>query len=166
MKYFLIAGEASGDLHASHLMRELRAADPEAQFRFFGGNRMAAVGGELLCHYESLAYMGFLQVALHLPTILRGMKRCREAIDAWRPDAVILVDYPGFNLKMAKFVKQHALCPVFYYIAPKIWAWKEHRIAAIRRHVDRLFSILPFEVDFFEGKHRYPISYVGNPSVD
>ena len=166
MKYFLIAGEASGDLHASHLMRELRAADPEAQFRFFGGNRMAAVGGELLCHYESLAYMGFLQVALHLPTILRGMKRCREAIDAWRPDAVILVDYPGFNLKMAKFVKQHALCPVFYYIAPKIWAWKEHRIAAIRRHVDRLFSILPFEVDFFEGKHRYPLSYVGNPSVD
>lgn len=166
MKYFLIAGEASGDLHAAHLMKALCEADPEASFRYYGGDCMQAVGGTLLAHYRDLAYMGFVQVALHLRTILRGMSRCRQAIAEWRPDAVILVDYPGFNLKMARFVKQQRLCPVFYYISPKIWAWKEHRIGDIRRTVDRLFSILPFEVDFFERKHHYPISYVGNPTVD
>lgn len=166
MKFFLIAGEASGDLHAAHLMRALKQQCPEAEFRYYGGDKMQAEGGTLLCHYRELAYMGFVQVALHLRTILRGMKRCKEQIAEWRPDAVVLVDYPGFNLKIAKFVKQQQLCPVFYYISPKIWAWKEHRIKAIRENVDRLFSILPFEVDFFEGKHHYPISYVGNPSVD
>lgn len=166
MKYFLIAGEASGDLHASHLMKALIQADPRAEFRYYGGDCMQAVGGTLLCHYRHLAYMGFVQVALHLPTILKGMKRCRQEIASWRPDALILVDYPGFNLRMARFVKQQALCPVFYYISPKIWAWKEHRIQAIRRDVDHLYSILPFEVDFFEGKHHYPITYVGNPTVD
>ena len=166
MKYFLIAGEASGDLHAAHLMKALLAIDPSASFRYYGGDCMQAVGGTLLCHYRHLAYMGFVQVALHLPTILRGMRRCKAEIARWRPDAVILVDYPGFNLKIAKYVSRQALCPVFYYISPKIWAWKEHRIHAIRRHVDRLFSILPFEVDFFEKKHHYPISYVGNPTMD
>lgn len=166
MKIFLIAGEASGDLHAAHLMRAIKAMQPDVEFRFYGGNEMDDVGGTLLCHYNRLAYMGFVQVALHLPTILRGMRQCKRQIAEWRPDAVILVDYPGFNLKMAQFVKRHAICPVFYYISPKIWAWKEHRIRAIRRNVDRLFSILPFEVDFFEHKHHYPISYVGNPSVD
>ena len=166
MKYFLIAGEASGDLHAAHLMKALLTIDPSASFRYYGGDCMQAVGGTLLCHYRHLAYMGFVQVALHLPTILRGMRRCKAEIARWRPDAVILVDYPGFNLKIAKYVSRQALCPVFYYISPKIWAWKEHRIHAIRRCVDRLFSILPFEVDFFEKKHHYPISYVGNPTMD
>ena len=166
MKYFLIAGEASGDLHAAHLMKALLAIDPSASFRYYGGDCMQAVGGTLLCHYRHLAYMGFVQVALHLHTILRGMRRCKAEIARWRPDAVILVDYPGFNLKIAKYVSRQALCPVYYYISPKIWAWKEHRIHAIRRHVDRLFSILPFEVDFFEKKHHYPISYVGNPTMD
>ncbi len=166
MRIFLIAGEASGDLHASHLMKALKARCPEAEFRGYGGDLMRNAGGELLCHYRELAYMGFVQVALHLRTILRGMKRCEEEIAAWKPDALILVDYPGFNLRMAKFAKRHALCPVFYYISPKIWAWKERRIKDIRANVDELFSILPFEVDFFERKHHYPIHYVGNPSVD
>lgn len=166
MKIFLIAGEASGDLHAAHLMRAIKRMQPDVEFRFYGGDEMQAVGGTLLCHYRELAYMGFVQVALHLRTILRGMAQCKREIAEWKPDALILVDYPGFNLKMARFAKENAICPVFYYISPKIWAWKEHRIHAIRRDVDRLFSILPFEVDFFEGKHHYPISYVGNPSVD
>ncbi len=166
MRIFLIAGEASGDLHASHLMKALKARCPEAEFRCYGGDLMRNAGGELLCHYRELAYMGFVQVALHLRTILRGMKRCEEEIAAWKPDALILVDYPGFNLRMAKFAKRHALCPVFYYISPKIWAWKERRIKDIRANVDELFSILPFEVDFFERKHHFPIHYVGNPSVD
>lgn len=166
MKIFLIAGETSGDLHAAHLMRAIKQLQPNVEFRFYGGDEMQAVGGTLLCHYRKLAYMGFVQVALHLRTILRGMAQCKREIAEWKPDALILVDYPGFNLKMARFAKENAICPVFYYISPKIWAWKEHRIHAIRRDVDRLFSILPFEVDFFEGKHHYPISYVGNPSVD
>lgn len=166
MKYFLIAGEASGDLHAAHLMQALKHEDKKAEFRFFGGDNMQNVGGTLLCHYRELAYMGFVQVALHLPAILRGMALCRRSIVEWRPDVVIFVDYPGFNLKMAHFVNKHAICPTFYYISPKIWAWKEHRIKQIRRDVDRMFSILPFEIDFFEKKHHYPVSYVGNPSVD
>ena len=165
MKYYLIAGEASGDLHASRLMAALRDEDPEACFRCFGGNMMAGQGGELVQHYRDLAYMGFLPVLMHLPTIMRGMKRCREDILAWQPDAVILVDYPGFNLKIASYVKQHTRIPVFYYISPKIWAWKEYRIKDIKRDVDCLLSILPFEVPFYE-KHHYPIHYVGNPTVD
>ena len=166
MKYFLIAGEASGDLHAAHLMMALKQEDAEAEFRCYGGDEMEAAGGELLCHYRHLAYMGFIPVLLHLPTILRGMKRCKEEIADWKPDAVILVDYPGFNLKIAAYVKEKGICPVFYYISPKIWAWKEHRIHAIRRHVDGMFSILPFEKDYFEKKHGYEVSYVGNPTVD
>ncbi len=166
MKYFLIAGETSGDLHAANLMRALRREDSEAEFRFYGGDLMQAVGGELLCHYRHLAYMGVVPVLLHLPAILRGMSDCKRHIREWRPDVVILVDYPGFNLKIARYVREAGICPVYYYISPKIWAWKEHRIRQIRRDVDRLFSILPFEVDFFEKKHHYPISYVGNPTVD
>lgn len=166
MKYFLIAGEASGDLHAANLMKALLAEDPEAQFRFYGGDMMQAVGGDLLCHYRHLAYMGFIPVLLHLRTILKGMADCKRQIKEWQPDVVILVDYPGFNLKIARYVHDEAICPVYYYISPKIWAWKEHRIKEIRRNIDRLYSILPFEVDFFEGKHHYPISYVGNPTVD
>lgn len=166
MRYYLIAGEASGDLHASHLMRSLKQHDSEAEFRFFGGDMMAAVGGTMVKHYRELAYMGFIPVLMHLPTILKNMRFCKQDIMAWRPDVVILIDYPGFNLDIAKFVKAHAVCPVYYYISPKIWAWKEYRIKNIRRDVDELFSILPFEKDFFEGKHHYPIHYVGNPTAD
>lgn len=166
MKYYLIVGEASGDLHASHLMTALKAEDPQADFRFFGGDLMAAVGGTMVKHYKNLAYMGFVPVLLHLRTIFANMKRCKEDIVAWQPDVVILVDYPGFNLHIAQFVHAHTGIPVFYYIAPKIWAWKEYRIKHIKRDVDELFSILPFEVEFFEGKHRYPIHYIGNPTVD
>ena len=166
MKYYLIVGEASGDLHASHLMAALKEEDSQAEFRFFGGDLMAAVGGVMVKHYKELAYMGFIPVLLHLRTIFANMKRCKEDIVAWQPDVLILVDYPGFNLDIAKFVHANTRIPVFYYISPKIWAWKEYRIKNIKRDVDELFSILPFEVEFFEGKHRYPIHYVGNPTVD
>ena len=165
MKYYLIVGEASGDLHASHLMQSLKNLDADAQFRFFGGDLMTAVGGTCVRHYRELAYMGFIPVLLHLPTILSNMRMCKEDIATWQPDCVILVDYPGFNLKIAKFVKSQTKVPVYYYISPKIWAWKEYRIKNIKRDVDELFSILPFEVDFFEGKHHYPIHYVGNPTA-
>ncbi len=165
MKYYLIAGEASGDLHAAHLMQALKQQDADAQFRFFGGDLMAAVGGHCVKHYRELAYMGFVPVLLHLPTILRNMRMCKQDIAQWQPDVVILVDYPGFNLDIARFVKSHQLCPVYYYISPKIWAWKEYRIKNIKRDVDELFSILPFEKAFFEEKHHYPIHYVGNPTA-
>jgi len=166
MRYYLIAGEASGDLHASRLIRALRQTDAQAEFRCFGGDLMAAEGATLVKHYRELAYMGFIPVLLHLRTILGNMRRCKEDIGSWHPDAVILVDYPGFNLSIAKYVKAQGICPVYYYISPKIWAWKEYRIKQIRRDVDELFSILPFEVPFFEGKHHYPIHYVGNPTAD
>ena len=164
MKYYLIAGEASGDLHASRLMRSLKARDAEAEFRYFGGDLMAAEGGTLVKHYRELAYMGFIPVLLHLPTILHNMKVCKRDIMAWQPDVVILVDYPGFNLKIAKYLHRQNI-KVYYYISPKIWAWKEYRIKNIKRDVDELFSILPFEVEFFEKKHHYPIHYVGNPTA-
>lgn len=167
MKYYLIVGEASGDLHASHLMVALRREDPQAEFRFFGGDLMAAVGGCVpVKHYRDLAYMGFVPVLLHLRTIFANMAFCKRDIVEWRPDALILVDYPGFNLSIAKYIHARTRIPVYYYIAPKIWAWKEYRIKNIKRDVDELFSILPFEIDFFEGKHQYPIHYVGNPTLD
>ena len=165
MKYYLIVGEASGDLHASNLMQALKKEDQEAEFRFFGGDLMSAQGGTRVKHYKELAYMGFIPVLLHLRTIFSNMKRCKEDIVAYAPDVVILVDYPGFNLSIAKFVKTQTKIPVYYYISPKIWAWKEYRIKNIKRYVDELFSILPFEVEFFHG-HQYPIHYVGNPTVD
>ena len=165
MKYYLIVGEASGDLHASNLIKALMAKDPEAEFRFFGGDLMTAVGGTCVKHYRELAYMGFIPVLLHLRTIFSNMDRCKHDIEAWKPDVLILVDYPGFNLKIAAYIKKHTQIPIYYYISPKIWAWKEYRIKNIRRDVDKLFSILPFEVDFFNG-HHYPVDYVGNPCVD
>lgn len=165
MKYYLIVGEASGDLHASNLMKALMAEDPEAEFRFFGGDLMTAIGGTCVKHYRELAYMGFIPVLLHLRTIFSNMDRCKHDIEAWKPDVLILVDYPGFNLKIAAYIKKHTQIPIYYYISPKIWAWKEYRIKNIRRDVDKLFSILPFEVDFFRG-HHYPVDYVGNPCVD
>ena len=166
MKYYLIVGEASGDLHASHLMASLMKEDAQADFRFFGGDMMAAVGGTCVKHYKELAYMGFVPVLLHLRTIFKNMSMCKQDILNWQPDVVILVDYPGFNLKIAKFVHEQTNIPVYYYISPKIWAWKEWRIKEIKRNVNELFSILPFEVPFFEEKHHYPIHYVGNPTAD
>lgn len=165
MKYYLIVGEASGDLHASNLMRALKVRDAEAQFRFYGGDLMAAQGGELVRHYREMAYMGFIPVLMHLPTILRGMRECKNDIVEWKPDVLILVDYPGFNLDVAKYIHRNTDIPIYYYISPKIWAWKEYRIKAIRRDVDEMFSILPFEVEFYR-KHNYAIHYVGNPCVD
>lgn len=166
MRYYLIVGEASGDLHASRLMHALKEEDPEAEFRFFGGDLMAAEGGTRVRHYKDLAYMGFIPVLLHLRTIFRNMAFCKQDIVAWSPDVVILVDYPGFNLGIAKFVHAKTAIPVYYYISPKIWAWKEWRIKSIRRDVSEMFSILPFEVDFYEDKHHYPIHYVGNPTAE
>lgn len=166
MKYYLIVGEASGDLHASRLMQSLKKEDSNAEFRFFGGDLMTAVGGTCVKHYRELAYMGFVPVLLHLRTIFRNMAMCKRDITAWQPDVVILVDYPGFNLDIAKYVHAHTRIPVYYYISPKIWAWKEWRIRRIRRDVSELFSILPFEVPFYEDKHHYKIHYVGNPTVE
>ena len=165
MKYYLIVGEASGDLHASRLMRSLKKVDEFAEFRFFGGDLMAAEGGTRVKHYKELAYMGFVPVLLHFRTIFSNMKMCKEDIVKWKPDVVILVDYPGFNLNIAKFLKNKTNIPAYYYISPKIWAWKEWRIRSIRRDIAEMFSILPFEVPFYEKKHHYPIHYVGNPTA-
>ena len=166
MKYYLIVGEASGDLHASRLMQSLMQYDPAAEFRFLGGDLMQRVGGTRVKHYRELAYMGFVPVLLHLPTIFKNMKMCKEDIVRWQPDVVILIDYPGFNLSIAKYVKKNTNIPVFYYISPKIWAWKEWRIKAIKRDVKEMFSILPFEIAFYEKKHHYKIHYVGNPTKE
>ena len=166
MKYYIIVGEASGDLHASHLMASLKKEDSQAEFRFIGGDLMQAVGGTLVKHYRDMAYMGFVPVLLHLRTIFANMAYCKRDIVEWKPDALILVDYPGFNLDIAKYIHSTTNIPIYYYISPKIWAWKEWRIKAIKRDITALFSILPFEVPFFEQKHGYPIHYVGNPTAD
>ncbi len=170
MKYYLVAGEASGDLHASRLMASLRREDPQAEFRFYGGDLMTAEGGACVCHYRDIAYMGFVPVVTHLRTILRARQACKDDIARWHPDVVVLVDYADFNLNIARFVSttdkfSTSRPKVFFYISPKIWAWKEWRIRDFRRFVDKMFCILPFEVDFFEGKHHYPVHYVGNPTA-
>lgn len=165
MKYYLIAGEASGDLHASNLMRAIKNTDPQADFRFLGGDLMKQVGGTMVKHYREMAFMGFIPVLMNLRTILRNMQVCREDIRQYQPDIVILIDYPGFNLKIAKYVKTVLHIPVHYYISPKIWAWKQYRIKDFRKYVDHLYSILPFEPAFFQ-RLDYQVDYVGNPSVD
>ncbi len=168
MKYYLIAGEASGDLHGSNLMKELKKQDPEAEFRFFGGDKMQAQGGTLVKHYKDMAFMGFINVLLNLRKVLGNISLCKKDIKSYRPDAVILIDYPSFNLRIAEFVKKQKTLrntPVYYYISPKIWAWKEHRVKAIKKYIDHVFCILPFEVDFYK-KHGMEVTYVGNPSVD
>ena len=162
----MIVGEASGDLHASRLMRSLRQYDAKAEFRFFGGDLMKAEGGTLVRHYRDLAYMGFIPVLLHLPTIFKNISFCKRDIVEWKADVVILVDYPGFNLDIAKFLHKNTSIPVYYYISPKIWAWKEWRVKSIKRDVSEMFSILPFEVAFYERRHHYPIHYVGNPTAE
>ena len=164
MRYFIIAGEASGDIHGSALIASLKEQDNNAQIEFLGGDLMAQnAGHEPLIHYRDMAFMGFIEVIKHLGSILGFMKKAKDAIASKRPDALILIDYPSFNLKMAKWVKQHGI-PVFYFISPKVWAWKEWRVKDIKRYVDRMFSILPFETEFYR-KHDYEVEYVGNPTV-
>ncbi|MDR1371940.1 MAG: lipid-A-disaccharide synthase [Dysgonamonadaceae bacterium] len=166
MKYFIVAGEASGDLHASGLMKSLKAIDKEADFRFFGGELMQAVGGKLVKHYRELAYMGFIPVLLHLHTILRNMVFCKSEIAAYSPDCVILVDYPGFNLQIARYIRKHLNIPAVYYISPTVWAWKKGRIKAINKYIDKMLCILPFEPDFYKKNGYDKAEYVGNPTVD
>lgn len=165
MKYFVIAGEASGDIHAARLIGALRRCDAQAEFRFFGGDLMAeAAGCAPVVHYRDMAYMGFVEVARHLREILGFMRTARHCIDEWQPDAVVLVDYPSFNLKVAKYAHDKGI-KVFYFISPKVWAWKEHRVKQIKRYITELYSILPFEPRFFEERHQYRVEYVGNPTV-
>ena len=164
MKYYLIAGEASGDLHASNLMKGIKEFDPAAEFRYFGGDLMSEHGGVLVKHYREMAFMGFLEVVKNLGQISRNLQLCKQDIVSFNPDAVILVDYPGFNLRIAKFAKQAGL-KVFYYIAPKVWAWRESRVNVIKKYVDKLIVIFPFEVDYFKG-HGIEVIYEGNPLTD
>ncbi|MBO7492302.1 MAG: lipid-A-disaccharide synthase [Bacteroidales bacterium] len=164
MKYYLIAGEASGDLHASNLMKALKRRDPQAEFRFWGGDLMAAVGGTPVKHYKDISFMGFWEVFVHLKTILGLLRFCKEDILRYAPDALVLVDYPGFNLRVAKFAKQHQI-PVFYYISPQIWAWKKGRIRTIKKNVDEMMVILPFEEAFY-AKNGMKVHYVGHPLLD
>ncbi len=165
MKYYIIAGEASGDLHASNLMKSLKKEDAHTDFRFWGGDLMEKVGGTLVKHYRELAFMGFAEVFMNLRTILNNIKYCKQDILQYAPDAVILVDYPGFNLRIAEFAKKHQIT-VHYYISPQIWAWKENRIKKIKRDIDHMYVILPFEKDFYENKHNYPVHFVGHPLLD
>ncbi len=164
MKYYIIAGEASGDLHGSNLMKELKIKDPQAEFRFWGGDLMQEQGGELVKHYRDLAFMGFAEVIMNLKTILGNIKFCKKDIQAWKPDAVILIDYPGFNLRIAEFVKSLGI-KVYYYISPQIWAWKTGRVHTIKKFVDRMFVILPFEKEFY-AKYDFEVDFVGHPLLD
>jgi lipid-A-disaccharide synthase len=164
MKYYIIAGEASGDLHGSNLMKALKQKDPNAEFRFWGGDLMTAQGGTLVKHYRDLAFMGFLEVAMNLRTILNNIKFCKEDIKNNRPDVLILVDYPGFNLRIAKFAKELGI-KVIYYISPQLWAWKEGRVEIIKKNVDEMMVILPFEEDFYK-KHGVHSHFVGHPLLD
>ncbi len=165
MRYFIIAGEASGDLHASNLMRELSRLDSAAEFCFLGGDLMLAQGGKLVKHYREMAFMGFIAVIKNARTIFNNLEQCKKAIIDFQPNVLILIDYPSFNLRMAEFVKETLNIPVYYYISPKIWAWKEYRIKEIKKYVDKMYTILPFETAFY-AKHNYKVEYVGNPSVD
>ncbi len=165
MKYFIVSGEASGDLHAANLMKELQKKDKNAAFYFLGGDKMVAVGGVMFRHYKDMAFMGFLSILKNSRRIVQNFKICQKAILDVKPDVVVLVDYPGFNLRIAKFVKRHTAIPVVYYIAPKLWAWKSYRIRDIRKYVDLMITIFPFETPFF-GKFNYAVAYAGNPSVD
>jgi len=165
MKYYIIAGEASGDLHASNLMKALLAKDSNAEIRFWGGDLMQEVGGTLVKHYRELAFMGFQEVLMNIGTILSNIKFCKQDILTFKPDALILIDYPGFNMRIAEFAKKEGI-KVHYYISPQIWAWKENRIHKIKRDVDEMYVILPFEKDFYEVKHRFPVHFVGHPLID
>lgn len=166
MRYFLIAGEASGDLHASELIRAIKSYDPEASFRFLGGDKMAeAAGVQPVVHYKKMAYMGFVDVLLHLRSVLGNLDAAKKSLKDFAPDALVLIDYPSFNLRVAKYAVTLGI-PVYYYISPKVWAWKEHRVKEIKKLVKQMFCILPFEVDFYKTRHNYDVTYVGNPSLN
>jgi lipid-A-disaccharide synthase len=164
LKYYLIAGERSGDFHAANLMRELRGQDTAAEFRYWGGDMMQAEGGELVRHYQDLAIMGFLEAATSVLKFRGYLKQCQADIMAYKPDVLILVDYAGFNMRMAKFAKEQGI-KVFYYISPKIWAWNQGRVEKVKAYVDKMFVILPFETEFYQ-KFNYPVDYTGNPTAD
>lgn len=165
MRYYIIAGEASGDLHGSNLMKSLLQQDLDAKFRFWGGDLMQQVGGTLVKHYRDLAFMGFIEVIMNLKTITKNLNFCRQDIEGYNPDVIIFIDYPGFNLRIAKWAKPKGY-KTHYYISPQIWAWKESRIKAIKRDVDKMYVILPFEKSFYEDKHNYPVEFVGHPLID
>ncbi|MGV6845546.1 MAG: lipid-A-disaccharide synthase [Lutibacter sp.] len=165
MKYYIIAGEASGDLHGSNLMASINKKDANATIRFWGGDLMQSKGGTLVKHYKDLAFMGFLEVLLNIRTILKNISFCKKDLLKFKPDVLILIDYPGFNLRIAEFAKKNGI-KVFYYISPQIWAWKENRIKKIKRDVDNMFVILPFEKEFYENKHSFPVHFVGHPLID
>lgn len=165
MKYYIIAGEASGDLHGSNLMKALQTEDVNAEFRFWGGDLMQKVGGNLVKHYKELAFMGFLEVLMNIRTIFKNLSFCKKDIESYGPDAIIFIDYPGFNLRIAKWAKKKGY-KTEYYISPQIWAWKENRIKKIKRDIDHMYVILPFEKDFYEEKHDYPVEFVGHPLID
>jgi lipid-A-disaccharide synthase len=165
VKYFIIAGEASGDLHGANLMREIKNLNGEAEFCFLGGDLMAAQGGKQIKNYREMAFMGFINVLKNARTVLKNMADCKKAIKDFRPDKLILIDYPSFNLRIARFAKEELNIPVYYYISPKIWAWKEFRIKQIKKYVDKMLTILPFETEFYK-KHNFKVTYVGNPTVD
>ena len=165
MKYYIIAGEASGDLHGSNLMKSIYKKDVQAEIRFWGGDLMSSAGGTLVKHYRDLAFMGFSEVIINLRTILGNIKKCKADIEAFQPDVLVFIDYPGFNMRIAKWAKKRGM-KTHYYISPQIWAWKENRISAIKRDVDEMYIILPFEKDFYENKHNYPVHFVGHPLID
>ena len=165
MKYYIIAGEASGDLHGSNLMKEIYRIDPEAEIRFWGGDLMQQAGGTLVKHYRDLAFMGFAEVVQNLRTILGNIKFCKKDILSFKPDVILFIDYPGFNMRIAKWARLQGF-KTHYYISPQIWAWKENRIKAIKRDVDKMYIILPFEKDFYETKHQFPVEFVGHPLID
>ena len=165
MKYYIIAGEASGDLHGANLMKALLHEDPAANIRFWGGDLMKSAGGTIVKHYRELAFMGFIEVVFNLRTILSNINACQHDIEQFNPDAIIFIDYPGFNMRIAKWAKERGI-PTRYYISPQIWAWKENRIKAIRRDFDKLYVILPFEKDFYEQKHGFAVEFVGHPLID
>lgn len=165
MKYYIIAGEASGDLHAANLMKALKKTDPDAKFRFWGGDLMEAEGGKPVKHYRDLAFMGFAEVLMNLRTILKNISFCKDDIKFWNPDVIIFVDYPGFNLRIAKWAKKEGY-KTHFYVSPQIWAWKENRIKDIRRDIDEMYVILPFEKEFYEDKHKYKVNFVGHPLID
>ncbi|WP_396182607.1 lipid-A-disaccharide synthase [Flavobacterium sp.] len=165
MKYYIIAGEASGDLHGSNLMKALYKEDPKAIIRFWGGDLMQKTGGILVKHYRDLAFMGFAEVLFNLKTIINNISFCKKDIEQFQPDVLIFIDYPGFNMRIAKWAKKKGI-PTHYYISPQIWAWKENRIKAVKRDFDKLYVILPFEKDFYEKKHNFPVEFVGHPLID
>ncbi|MBT8318776.1 MAG: lipid-A-disaccharide synthase, partial [Gramella sp.] len=165
MKYYIIAGEASGDLHASNLMKALKKVDGKADFRFWGGDLMASEGGEMVKHYRELAFMGFSEVIMNLRTIFKNINFCKQDIEEYQPDVIIFIDYPGFNMRIAEWAKKKGL-RTHYYISPQIWAWKENRIKKIKRDVDEMYVILPFEKEFYSQKHNFPVHFVGHPLLD